>query len=112
MQFTNSITQDFEIPGNVNLFYYDSQDALIAPNVQTSQTYVQANARANAAKMECGLANFTTEMADLVPSANQGTVTKQSGGSLLKITVNDYDPNEYLAIFLGNVLIAFVVPIH
>lgn len=51
------------------------------------------------------------EVSGLVATSNQGTVSSRRESSWVSIYVRNIDPNQFLQVFLGNVLVAFISPV-
>lgn len=51
------------------------------------------------------------EVSGLVATSSQGTVTSRRESSWVSIYVRDLDPTQFVQVFLGNVLVAFITPV-
>lgn len=111
MTFTNEYTPDFQFQTYQRLIFENSQGQTIQPFID-SEGYVQAIGRPNAVTVRAvTFGRYSQEVEDLTVYCNQGDPHVEYTTGYINIIVENYDPEKYLQIMLGNVLLAFVTAI-
>lgn len=111
MTFVNNITPDFAIRSTATLRFIDSDGQNIDPTYRATQTYVQAPANPLAASFYVQLAGDYSSISGIETSCNQGTISAATfSATYARITVEGYDPTQYVTLYAGNVLLAFIEP--
>lgn len=111
MSFKNSIELDFELEGRTSVTFMDSGGSVIDPRENAYDTYIQARGRSNARSLFIQLNGDYSSIEDLEASCNQGTLAQPSiTSTYYRLTLNDYDPSVYAALYVGNVLVGFIEP--
>lgn len=107
----NNYEGDFRVHHSEVVFY--SSEGSIPPNATAFGTYVQANFKEGTVRIMNAVYPVSMgDAQDLQASANQtgATVSKSIQSNWIRIDVSEIDVTQPLEVYLGNVLVAYLLP--
>lgn len=110
--FFNDISLDFELEADVDVRQYDGEGNEIARSPIAVNSYAQAtfDPRTQRATIVLNGGDYQSQITDFGLTSNQGTATLYGHSeTFTSIRVTDLDISKHLEVYIGNVLIAFVV---